>query len=217
MNAAFSGNLIALRRERGISQREAAGALGISQALLSHYEKGIRECGLDFVVKAADYYRVSCDYLLGRTEDRFGTTLSSSPEPDTESAETLSKKQIVHSLHILFDQLDRCRNSAVSGQAASVLMLAVYLVLRPLLSANPKTAASLFPLPEASARANGMAELMRRYERLKMLCEGSAVGGQEALSPAQIPELTPESVAKAYPMFAAGLFNLIKNAEAALA
>ena len=52
-----------LRKERGITQKQAAEDLGVSQALLSHYEKGIRECGLDFVVKVADYYNVSCDYL----------------------------------------------------------------------------------------------------------------------------------------------------------
>ena len=38
-----------LRKERGITQKQAAEDLGVSQALLSHYEKGIRECGLDFV------------------------------------------------------------------------------------------------------------------------------------------------------------------------
>ena len=35
-----------LRTERGITQKQAAEDLHISQALLSHYEKGIRECGL---------------------------------------------------------------------------------------------------------------------------------------------------------------------------
>ena len=34
-----------LRKERGITQKQAAEDLGVSQALLSHYEKGIRECG----------------------------------------------------------------------------------------------------------------------------------------------------------------------------
>ena len=70
MNADFPRILTLLRKEKGISQKEVAAKLGISQALLSHYEKGIRECGLSFVVKAADYYNVSCDYLLGRTAER---------------------------------------------------------------------------------------------------------------------------------------------------
>ena len=57
-----------LRKRRGLSQRTAAKDLGISPALLSHYEKGIRECGLDFLLKLSQYYGVSCDYLLGITD-----------------------------------------------------------------------------------------------------------------------------------------------------
>ena len=65
-----------LRREQGLSQRKVAGDLGISQALLSHYENGIREPGLGFVTRVCDYYHVSADYLLGRTLDREGTTIA---------------------------------------------------------------------------------------------------------------------------------------------
>lgn len=50
-----------------MSQKDAAAKLGVSQALLSHYEKGIRECGQSFLIKVADFYGVTCDYLLGRT------------------------------------------------------------------------------------------------------------------------------------------------------
>ena len=64
----FSRTLSLLRQEMGISQRKAAAALGISQALLSHYENGAREPGLGFVCRACDYYGVSADYLLCRTD-----------------------------------------------------------------------------------------------------------------------------------------------------
>ena len=70
VNANFPRIISLLRKEAHISQKQAAAELGISQALLSHYEKGIRECGLDFVVRVADYYSVSCDYLLGRSDQR---------------------------------------------------------------------------------------------------------------------------------------------------
>ena len=63
----FSKILRKLREERKISQKTVAQELGISQALLSHYEKGVRECGLGFLIKAAKYYEVSSDYLLGLT------------------------------------------------------------------------------------------------------------------------------------------------------
>ena len=48
-----------LRKERKLSQKKAAEDLGISQGLLSHYEKGKRECGLDFLLRASEYYGVS--------------------------------------------------------------------------------------------------------------------------------------------------------------
>ena len=75
MNSDFSRSLSLLRQEKQVSQRTAAKALGISQALLSHYENGIREPGLSFVVRACDYYNVSADFLLGRTLSRDGTTI----------------------------------------------------------------------------------------------------------------------------------------------
>ena len=76
MNADFPRILTLLRKEKGISQKNAAAQLGVSQALLSHYEKGIRECGLDFLVRCADFYNVSCDYLLGRSPERSGSQLT---------------------------------------------------------------------------------------------------------------------------------------------
>ena len=68
-NIIFSKNLRKLRENKKMSQKSAAASLGISQALLSHYEKGIRECGLDFLTRAAKFYEVSTDYLLGVSEN----------------------------------------------------------------------------------------------------------------------------------------------------
>lgn len=63
----------ALRKKRGLSQRKVASDLQISQALLSHYENGAREPGLEFVCRACEYYGVSADYLLGRVDDEGDT------------------------------------------------------------------------------------------------------------------------------------------------
>ena len=68
MARTFSETMSALRRSRGLNQRHAAADLNISQALLSHYENGAREPGLDFVCRACRYYGVSADYLLGLTD-----------------------------------------------------------------------------------------------------------------------------------------------------
>lgn len=73
MATAFSNRITALRKERGLSQKEVAMSLGVSQALLSHYEKGVRECGLEFVVRCAEYFGVTTDYLLGKEDSKYGT------------------------------------------------------------------------------------------------------------------------------------------------
>ena len=74
MERSFSVILSRLRKEKNMSQKETAAGLGVSQALLSHYENGIRECGLDFIIKAADFYNVTTDYLLGRSDSKQGFT-----------------------------------------------------------------------------------------------------------------------------------------------
>ena len=74
MTRGFSETMSELRRKKGASQRTAAADLGISQALLSHYENGAREPGLDFVCRACEYYGVSAYYLLGRTDEPGGET-----------------------------------------------------------------------------------------------------------------------------------------------
>lgn len=73
MERSFGTVLSELRRAKELSQRKLAGDLHISQALLSHYENGTREPGLSFVCRACDYFGVSADFILGRTEELRGT------------------------------------------------------------------------------------------------------------------------------------------------
>ncbi len=61
----FAEVFAALRKEAGYSQRKVSQELGISQALLSHYENGLREPRLDFIEKACGYYGVTADQMLG--------------------------------------------------------------------------------------------------------------------------------------------------------
>ena len=83
MNKDFPRIMTLLRKERGLSQKQAAADLDVTQALLSHYENGKRECGLDFLVRAADYYKVSVDYLLGRSPMSSGASISEQELPES--------------------------------------------------------------------------------------------------------------------------------------
>lgn len=96
----FSEILSQMRKERGISQKKAATDLGISQALLSHYEKGIRECGLDFVIKCSQYYNVTTDYLLGVSESRNGMSVDL---PDFADDKKRSIKNLASATKYLLD------------------------------------------------------------------------------------------------------------------
>ena len=58
-----------LRREKGISQLKLAMDLAMNQNSISRYETGERECDYATLILFADYFDVSIDYLLGRTDN----------------------------------------------------------------------------------------------------------------------------------------------------
>ena len=57
-----------LREDNDLKQRQIADYLMCDQSLYSKYERGERDLPLIYAVKLADYYEVSVDYLLGRTD-----------------------------------------------------------------------------------------------------------------------------------------------------
>ena len=59
-----------LRKEKKVTQLQLAMALNMSQNTISRYETGERQAGYNELIKIADYFNVSIDYLLGRTDIR---------------------------------------------------------------------------------------------------------------------------------------------------
>lgn len=58
-----------LREDNDITQKSVAEYLGMQPNVYRRYEKGVRAIPVEAVIKLADYYHVSTDYLLGRTDD----------------------------------------------------------------------------------------------------------------------------------------------------
>ena len=58
-----------LRQSRGISQLKLAMDLGMNQNSISRYETEQRQADYETLIKFADYFNVSIDYLLERTEN----------------------------------------------------------------------------------------------------------------------------------------------------
>ena len=63
-------NLKAIREDTDTKQKTIAAYLGVSQNTYSQYENGIIAMSPEMLVKAADYFNVSTDYLLGRTQNK---------------------------------------------------------------------------------------------------------------------------------------------------
>ena len=59
-----------LREDRDLTQNEVSKLLNISQGAYSYYELNKRNIPLDYLCKLADFYNVSVDYLLYRTEKK---------------------------------------------------------------------------------------------------------------------------------------------------
>ena len=218
MNAAFPRMMILLRKERGISQKQAAADLHISQALLSHYEKGIRECGLDFVVAAADYYGVSCDYLLGRAADKSGTMIAVEdiPENDPNIRDNrmqaggvlpiLNKKLIVNSLHVLFDVLQKSNDKALTTEVSNALIQTVYVLFRQIYSADQKNPKAMFAVEDYLYNTAAMGSAFRSVALVGHLAQEQAAAGK-------LPDVLPDNLQQQYPQFAASLLNLLHTAE----
>lgn len=215
-NTEFSRTLSLLRQERGVSQRTAAGDLGISQALLSHYENGIREPGLAFVTRACEYYHVSADFMLGRTLSREGGALTDQDilnMADQGSIlrgsvlATLQSKLIGGAVSVLFDLLGKLNNKAAVNEAAQYLGGAVYLLYRRLYRASGSNEA-MFATPAELANIDISAADMKlaeaRYAR--------ALQGQEG----GFPELSGEALGKNYPGSGQCMTQVLHSADARL-
>jgi len=65
-------NLKAIREDRDIRQKEVAAYLNVSHNTYSQYETGVISLTAEILIKLADYYNVSIDYLLDRTNNPKG-------------------------------------------------------------------------------------------------------------------------------------------------
>lgn len=65
----FSERIISLKNERNLLQKDIAIAIGVTVRNYQRYEKGDQQPTLPVLVRLADYFDVSLDYLVGRSDD----------------------------------------------------------------------------------------------------------------------------------------------------
>ena len=220
MSSDFARSLTLLRKEKGTSQRAAARALGVSQALLSHYENGIRKPGLPFLIKACDYYGVSADFLLGRTLTRDGTTIVDAETLYDYSAEkdnvlrgsimaTLSKKLLVNSISVLFDLLGKVGSKDAIKYCSDYLSTAIYKMFRHLYRADGNNNEEFF---DVSARCftAGLADADLAISEVSYVCALAA----RVKESGSLPPINHDSLTQSYPNSYQSLLQVIHNAGA---
>lgn len=211
MNSDFPRIITFLRKERGLSQKQVASDLEISQALLSHYEKGIRECGLDFLVKAADYFEVSCDYLLCRTVQRRLASVTAEDLPESDEIRHLkgnminqiNKKLLMNTTTVIFDLLAQIGNKRLTNAVSNYLMSAEYQIFRTIYSAQEQNSQTMFSIDRNRYKNLNSASMLIDLEIIDMLIE------RNELSLA----LSPDVISTYFDKGASSLFNLIQYAE----
>ena len=215
VNSDFPRILTLLRKERGIPQKQAAADLGISQALLSHYENGIRECGLGFVVRAAEYYGVSCDYLLGRTPTP-ALPVTESPSAEkamAPSADEPPESEIIGAVRMLLTFSRRVGNETLTHRVEGFLSSAVYRMFRKVYRIHPRNEEALFTLPEPRADMRARCQMEEAAAEAEILAKDSC--GERLISPEERERaaLTTEILSRDYGEDGRAMLRLIRSEE----
>lgn len=111
-----------LREEKGLTQSQLAEELNIARTSISNYELGTRRPDIDVLITVADYFKVTTDYLTGRSELKtfeeeleHKTTLSKlGIKNDTLSLSNKEREKIINSINILYDSLVKFFSSHAS-------------------------------------------------------------------------------------------------------
>lgn len=64
----FSSRLLELRTKNNITQQELANIVGLKKTAISMIESGQRAASIEVIYAMADYFNVTIDYLVGRTD-----------------------------------------------------------------------------------------------------------------------------------------------------
>jgi len=219
MSTDFSRALSLLRQERGVSQRVAAKDLGVSQALLSHYENGAREPGLKFLAKACDYYDVTADFMIGRTMMRDGAGIQpellfdAAADRDNRlrgsAAALMSKRLLCNSISLLFDILGKTGHRGLISAVLRYFSAAFYKIFRLIFVHAGRSPAGFFSVHESYYAPACDAEFFSAEAKIRAILAKRRVAGVPDEEPPVLPEISNEILNKEYPALVGSLFSVL--------
>ena len=198
-----------LRVDHDLTQRKVADYLNMNLEVYRRYEKGLREIPVWALVKLAELYHTSTDYLLGRTLTRDGTTIGTeelydiSDEKDNSMRGSvlalLSKKLLVNSVGMLFDLLGKTGSREAIRAASNYLSTALY-------HANPANNPDFFSVSQRHFMA-GLADADLHMSEVELTDALSAHVKEKG----RMPEMDHAALARDYPVLYQSMLQLIHN------
>ena len=177
-----------LRKERGITQKQAAEDLGVSQALLSH----------GMMLAAED---------IPNPDKMKDNIYHGSVLP------TMNKKLISNSLNVLYAKIGECHSKALTTEVSAYLMTAVAKMFRLLYSAESHNAPSMFSVDARRWPGYSDAVMHSAQANVEALLAGEALPGGEGVADPSCLAMTTESLTREYPLYTPSLLNLVKTSE----
>lgn len=204
MRTDFPRVLALLRKEKKISQRVAATDLSVSQALLSHYENGLREPGLAFIIRAAEYYDVSCDYLLGRSFSR-----SSEVKKPTQKAEIEIdvQSEVFQAFYVLLDIVKKSGDEKLLEETEQFFSLNIYKIYRCLFSATNSGMEEIFHIPVDNY--NMLCDAALKQQELKITIAAKKCC-RDSSRMHLIPS-SPKNIAALFPEYAGAFMDILQK------
>lgn len=124
MGILFSDRLTSIRKKREYTQQRVADYLGITRPAYTAYERGTRQPDFNTLIRLADFFEVSTDYLLGKSNDEnklsINSRLSLSKE-EMKIFEELKKHPIL--FHDLTSDPEKKIKELIKLQKAKKLLL----------------------------------------------------------------------------------------------
>ena len=121
----FAEQLKTLRKKNSLTQKELAEKVGVKQNSYANWENGKREPNIEMLVRIADYFDVSLDYLLGgkmkNITEEFSLCLKK-----LRMKRKLSQKQIAEELKISQQQYSKWEGGIITPNAETLVRLADY-------------------------------------------------------------------------------------------
>ena len=220
MNNDFPRILTLLRNERGMSQKKVAADLGISQALLSHYEK---ESGnADWTSWCAPPPITMCPVTIcwdvRRIAMAWGPTSPGRKSPSQDqpvSPVEDQRRMLVYSINIVFGILQKINSEGLTRHMSAFLSCAVYKMFRLLYGARGKNPQEAFSLDRRLYGAQTDAHMALSEAKARYLLEGGDLEDAAGIPPQILPQLTPEKLSQEYPHYADSLFEVVRDTEQA--